>query len=90
MSFNFYLNFSLLVTNLSTANKFRKQFEPRPQGYKTFSMLNSAEHKIILLINVKLLTIVGILTFISMMNTKSERLKARNFVMCWYSSFYEQ
>ena len=34
-------------------------------------------------------TIVGILTFISMINTISERLKARNFT-CRYFSFYEQ
>ena len=37
-------------------------------------MLNSAEHEFILLINVKMPTIVGILTFISMINTTSERL----------------
>ena len=36
--------------------------------------------KFILLINVKMPTIVGILTFISMINTASERLKARNFL----------
>ena len=35
----------------------------------------------ILLINVKMPTIVGIVTSISMINTKSERLKARNFVI---------
>ena len=34
--------------------------------------------KFILLINVKMPTIVGILTFISMINTTSERLKAIN------------
>ena len=33
-----------------------------PRGYKTFSMLISAEHEFILLINVKMLTIVGILS----------------------------
>ena len=36
----------------------------------------------ILLINVKMPTIVGIVTSISMINTKSERLKARNFFFC--------
>ena len=46
--------------------------------------------KIILLINVKLPTIVGILTFTSMINTISERLKTRNFFICQYFSFYEQ
>ena len=59
-------------------------------------MLISAEHKIypankfILLINVKMPTIVGILTFISMIIATSERLKARNFFICRYFSFYEQ
>ena len=45
--------------------------EKQARGDKTFSMLNSAEHEIILLINVKMQTIVGILTFISMTNTTS-------------------
>ena len=36
------------------------------------------------------ITIVGILTFISMKNTTSERLPARNFFICRYFSFYEQ
>ena len=40
--------------------------------------------KFILLINVKMPTSVGILTFISMINTTSERLKARNFFICRY------
>ena len=40
----------------------------RSRGYKPFSMLNSAEHEIYLLINVKVPTVVGILTFISMIN----------------------
>ena len=38
----------------------------------------------------QLLAIVGILTFISMINTTSERLKARNFFICQYVSFSEQ
>ena len=46
--------------------------------------------KFILLINVKISKIVGILTFISMINTTSERFKARNFFICQYFSFYEQ
>ena len=60
-----------------------------PRGYETFFMLNSAEYIEILLINVKMPTIVGILTFISMINT-SEKLKARNFFICQYFSYYEQ
>ena len=46
--------------------------------------------KCILLINVKMPTIVGILTFISLINTTTERLKASNFDICRYFSFYEQ
>ena len=49
--------------------------------------------KFILLINVKMPTFVGInvgiLTFISMINT-SERLIASNFFICLYFSLYEQ
>ena len=33
---------------------------------------------------------VGILTFISTINKTSARLKARNFFICRYFSFYEQ
>ena len=35
-------------------------------------------------------TIVGILTFISMINLTFERLKARTHFICWYLIFYEQ
>ena len=37
----------------------------RPRGYKTFSMLNSPEHELFLFINVKMPTIIGIVTFMS-------------------------
>ena len=40
--------------------------------------------------NVKMPTIVGILTFSSMINAASERLEARNFFIYRYFSFYEQ
>ena len=46
-----------------------------PIGYKTFFMLT---------------TIIGILTFISMINTTTERLKQRCFFICRYFSFCEQ
>ena len=46
--------------------------------------------KFILLLNVKRPIIIGLLTFISMINTTSERLKANNFITCQYFSFYEQ
>ena len=42
------------------------------------------------LLNVKMTTIVGILTIISKINTTSERLIAKHFFMCLYFSFNEQ
>ena len=57
---------------------------------KLFSCSNQLSMKFILLINVKMPTIVGILTFISMINTTSEMHKARNFFICRYFSFNEQ
>ena len=64
--------------------------EPRLEVIKLFSYSTQLSTKFILLINVKIPTIVGILTFISMINTISERLKARHFFICRYFSFYEQ
>ena len=55
-----------------------------------FSYSTQLSKNIILLINVKMPSIVSILTFISMINTTSERLKERNFFICRYFSFYEQ
>ena len=54
---------------------------------KLFSYSTQLSTKFILLINVKMSTIVGILTFISMINTISERLKARNIFNCQYFRF---
>ena len=51
---------------------------PGPEVIKLFSCSIQLSTKFILLINVKMPTIVGILTFISMINTTSEKLKARN------------
>ena len=42
--------------------------KPCPRGFKNF-MLNSAGHEFFLLINVKMPTIVGILTFMSWKNS---------------------
>ena len=55
-----------------------KRTGPEVIGYKTFSYVTQLSTKFILLINVKMPTIVGIYTFISMINKTSERLKARN------------
>ena len=63
---------------------------PGSKVIKLVSMLNSAEHEIFLLINVKMPTIVGILTFISMINKTSERLRARHLFIYRYFSYYEQ
>ena len=60
---------------------------PSLEVTKLFSYSTQLSTKLILLINVKMPTIVGILTFISRMNTTLERLKARNFFICPYCSF---
>ena len=60
------------------------------RGYKKNSCSTKLRTKSILLINVKMPTIVGILTLISMINTTSKRLKARHFFFCRHFSFYEQ
>ena len=46
--------------------------------------------KFIKLINVKMPTIVGILTFITMINTTSERLNTRKVFIFQHISFNEQ
>ena len=50
---------------------------------------NTVKKTKIQVINAKMPTIVGILRFISMINTTSERLKAKYFFICRYFSFYE-
>ena len=52
-------------------------------------MLNSTEHEFIMLINVKMPTVVGNLTFISMINTTYDSLKARNVFILKHFSCYE-
>ena len=61
-----------------------------PEVIKLFPCSTQLSVKFIMLINVKMLTIVGILTFIIMISTTSERLKTRNFFICRYFSFNEQ
>ena len=51
-----------------------------PGVIKLFEYSTQLSMKFILLTNVKMPTIVGILTFISIINKTSERLKARNCV----------
>ena len=61
-----------------------KKGQIRPRGYKNFPCSTQLSQKFILLIN------VGILTFIIMINTTSERLQAINFFIGRYFSFCEQ
>ena len=60
------------------------------RGYKTFLCSTHLSIKIIMLINVKMPTIVGILTFIIMINTTSESIKAKNIFVFQHFSFCEQ
>ena len=65
--------------------------EFRPRCYKAYSYSTQLSTKFVLLINVKMPTIVGILTCISMIIATSERLKAIHFLICFiFFSFYEQ
>ena len=64
--------------------------KPGPEVVKLFPCSFQLSMKFILLINGKMPTVVGILTFSSMINTISERLKTRNLFICRYSSIYEQ
>ena len=61
-----------------------------PEVIKLFPCSTQLSTKFIMLINVKMPTVVGILTFISMINATVERLKARNFLICRYLSLDEQ
>ena len=61
-----------------------------PEIIKPVSCSIQLSLKFIMLINVKMPTIVGILTFISMINKTSESLKARKVLIFQHFSFYEQ
>ena len=68
----------------------KNEIRAGPEVIKLFPCSTQLNTEFILLINVKMPTIVGILTFISMINTTSKRLKVRNFFICRYFIFYEQ
>ena len=55
-----------------------------------YIMLINVKMSTVMLINVKMPTTVGILTFISMIDTTSESLKARKVFIFQHFSFYEQ
>ena len=89
--FCFYLFFKICPQtsrfNLILITLFMLKQGPKVIKINKF-MLNLAEHEIYPAHN--LLKCRGILTFISMINTTSERPKASNFFICRYFSFYEQ
>ena len=60
------------------------------QGYKTFSCSTELSMELILLINVKMPTSVGILTIISKIKTASESFKAREIFIFHHFTFYER
>ena len=63
--------------------------DPGPQVIKLFSCSTQLSMKFIMLINVKMPTIVGILIFMSKINTTSEHLKARKVLIFEHLRFYE-
>ena len=71
--------YSLIPLPLPTSNFIPAQLHNSGlEVIRLFSCPTQLSTKFILLINVKIPTIVGILISISMINTTSERLKARN------------
>ena len=66
------------------------RYNSRPQGYRKNSRSTQLCMIFIMLINVKMPKNVGILTFMSMINTIYEGLKARDIFICRYFSFFEQ
>ena len=77
---------------LRLVNKYSQFYaqKPGPKVILLFSSSTQLSTKLIMLINVKMLTIVGILKFISMLNGTSESLKARKVGVFQQFSFYEQ
>ena len=64
--------------------------KPGLEVIKLFPCSTQLSTKFIQLINVTMPTIVGILTFISMINTHLRDLEQETFFICWYFNFYEQ
>ena len=66
----FEIKCGLALTDKSKHNhNHLEKLTNRPRAYKKNFMLNSAEHEIFLLINVKMPTILGILIFTSKKNS---------------------
>ena len=64
--------------------------QPGPEVIKLLLCSTQLSIKLIMLINVKMPTNVGILTFVSMINKTYEHLKARKVFIFQHFSFYEQ
>ena len=75
---------------LKNLKKFFRKGRPWAEVIKKIPCSNQLSMKFIMHINVKMPTIVGILTFISMINTKSESLKASKVFIFQHFSFYEK
>ena len=67
----------------------KRNQRPGPKVIKLFSCSTQLSIKVIMLTNVKMTTIVDMLTFISIINTTSESLKASQIFIFQYLSFYE-
>ena len=80
----------VVISDLSISNHLSEEERSGPEVIKLFPCSSQLRTKLILLINVKMPTIFGILTFISMINTTSGRLKARHIIICRYFRLYEQ
>ena len=82
-NYTFYSNSTCII-------KIRHCSTPDSAVIKLFSYSTRLSTNFILLINVKMPTRVGILTFIGKIYTTYERLKARHLFIFRYFSFYEQ
>ena len=96
---DYFIEHDLADATIQVANLIKYNFikrmaikvkQPGLEVINLFPCSTQLSTNFIMLIKVKMPTIVGILTFISMICTTSERLKARYFYICWYFSFYEQ
>ena len=79
------LTCTFAAVHLYVCNKYFTRY----RGIKLFSCSTQLSTKLLLFINVKMPTIFGILTFISMINKTSERPKARNLLICWFFNLYD-
>ena len=78
------------VSNSLDPDQARHFVGPGLEVIKLFSCSTQLSTKFILLINVKMRTIVGILTFICRINSTSENLKARKICVFQDFTFDEQ